>query len=303
MNEDRRQLLLRGTPALAGLAALPHRAESARDRPGPMGGAPVALDDEALLSAFVKARHALDERVTCGWMDATTYAFVDGVTYPLYRLRAGTWAWLRRVDATHFEGRTLEVAYFFDLQTDELLTRLTMPVTGREVEVKPYRAGPSDLAVGVREQSSDAFRMAAETRDGSAFFRPGTRQRSQALSQPVREGNRLYIREDVATRVLGEAGGRPRFFYAEWTITEVAWNDVQNVRLLSADSTLQYSAIAAFRPWMKMEGVEGHTLQNGRGGKLHRAADFPSRFFETVRRFDPDLLDDPRKVLGEIRRG
>jgi hypothetical protein len=303
MNTDRRQLFLTGATALTGLATLPIAAGQAAAATPPVGGVPVALDDEALLTAFVKARYALDERVTCGWMDATTFAFVDGAVYPLYRLRAATWSRLRRVDATHFEGRGLEVAYFFDPRSDELLTRLKMPVTDREVEVKPYRAGPSDLSVGVREQLTDAFRMAGETRDGAAFFRPGTRQRSAALSQPVRERDRLYIREDVSTRVMGAAGARPAFFYAESTISEVAWKDVRNPRLLSADATLQYSAIAAFRPWMKMDGVEGHTLQSGRGGKLQRAEDLPPRLLEMVRRFDPDLLDDPRRVLGEIRGG
>lgn len=302
MHHDRRQMLRTAAGALAGLAAAQTPADSGAPRARIPGGVPVGLDDEALLTAFVKARYALDERVTGGWIDAMTYAFIDGATYPLYRLRAGTWVWLRRIDATRFEGRTLETAYFFDPQTDELLTRLTMPVTGREVEVRPYRAGPSTLAVGVREQSIGAFRMAAETRDGAAFFRPGTTYRSRVLSQPVREGDRLHIREEISTRVLTEAGGRPRFFYAEWTITSVAWRDVLDRRLRSADSTVQYSAIAAFRPWMQMQGVDGHTLQNGRGGKAHRAEDFPPRFLEALRRFDADLLDDPRKVLGEIRR-
>jgi hypothetical protein len=298
MDTDRRQMLLSGTATLAGLVAVPTQANAARAQPGPAGGVPAELDDGALLAAFVKARYALDGRVTCGWVDVITHAFMDGATYPLYRLRAGTWSWLRRVDATRYTGRTLEVAYFFDAETDEPLTRLAMPVTGHEVDVKPYRAGPSNLMVGVREQSTDVFRMAAETRDGSAFFRPGTRQRSQTLSQPVREADRLYIREDIATRVMDEAGARPRFFYAEWTITEVAWSDVRNPRLMSATSTLQYSAVAAFRPWMRMDGVEGHTLQNGRGGKVPGAEHFPPRLLEMVRRFDPDLLDDPRKVLG-----
>ncbi len=298
MDTDRRQLILTGPAALAGLAGVPTPASASRGQPGPAGGVPAALDDAALLAAFVKARYALDGRITCGWVDATTYAFVEGATYPLYRLRAGTWSWLRRVDATRFEGRTLEVAYFFDAGTDEPLTRLAMPVTGREVEVRPYRAGPSDLVVGVREQSTDVFRMAAETRDGAAFFRPGTRQRSQALSQPVREADRLYIREDIAARVSGEAGARPKFFYTEWTITEVAWRDVRNPRLMSAASRLQYSAIAAFRPWMRMDGVDGHTLQNGRGGKVAGAEQFPPCLLEMVRRVDPDLLDDPRRVLG-----
>ena len=51
---------------------------------------------------------------------------------------------------------------------------------------------------------------------------------------------------------------------------------------------------------MKMDGVDGHTLQNGRGGRARRKEDLPPRFLEMVRKYDPDLLDDPGKVLGAM---
>lgn len=267
---------------------------------GANGGTAVVMSDSDLLTAFAKVRHALDDRLTMGWVDAITYAFIDGATYPLYRLRAGTWVRMRRIDDLHFTGRTLEIAYFFDPTTDELLTKLKMPVTGREVEVKPYRAGPSKASLGVREQQTGAFRMASESRDGSSFFREGRTLRNQALSQPVREGDDLFIREDQGTRVSATEGGKPIFFYSEWTITRANWKDVQNPNLKYVDSTLQYSAVAAFRPWMKMDGVDGHTLQNGRGGRARADEELPPRFREMVRRFDPDLLDDPAKVLGAL---
>lgn len=303
MSTDRRDFLFNGlvtSGLLASAGTLAGAGASARGTSGPTGGVPVAMSDEALVTAFAKARHALDDRLTIGWVDATTYAFIDGATYPLYRLLAATWVRMRRVDALHFAGRTLETAYFFHPETGELLSELRMPVTGKVVPVKPYRAGPSPASLGVREQASGTFRMGQESRDGASFFREGTTQRHQTLSQPIREGDDLYIREDMGTRVMGPGGGKPIFFYSEWTITRANWKDIQNPKLAWVDSTLQYSAVAAFRPWMQMDGVDGHTLQNGRGGRARRTEDLPPRFVEMVRRFDADLLEDPVKVLGAM---
>lgn len=300
MPMNRRSLLVAGGTALAGATGAGPATAEASGRPGTSGGEPATLTDAQLLSAFAKARYSLDDRLTCGWMDATTYAFIDGATYPLYRLLAATWVRVRRVDDLHFVGRTLETAYFFDVETGAPLTRLRMPVTGREVDVKPYRAGPSNLSLGVREETGGSFRMAAESRDGQSFFRQGTTRRLQSLSQPMREGDTLYIREDLSTRVFGPDGGKPVFFYAEWTQTALPWKAAIDPRVASVESTLSYSAVAAFRPWMQMDGVDGHTLQNGRGGKVERVAALPARLLERARIHDPDLLDDPAKVLGAL---
>jgi hypothetical protein len=307
MTTDRRSLLSLGGAALLGTAAglTPSSDALAMARGGgpgadPTGGEPAPLTDAQLLSAFAKARHSLDDRLTFGWMDATTYAFIDGAAYPLYRLLAGTWVRVRRVDELHFVGRTLETAYFFDIATGAPLTRLRMPVTGREVEVKPYRAGPSNLSLGVREETTGSFRMASESRDGASFFRQGTTRRAQSLSQPMRDGDTLYIREDLSTRVFGPEGGKPVFFYAEWTQTALPWKAARNPRVACVDASLSYSAVAAFRPWMQMDGVDGHTLQNGRGGKVQRLDALPPRLLEMVRRHDPDLLADPVSVLGAL---
>jgi len=43
------------------------------------------LSDDEMLRCFIKLRSSLDDRVTMGWVDAVNYAFVEGVTYPLYR--------------------------------------------------------------------------------------------------------------------------------------------------------------------------------------------------------------------------
>lgn len=303
MTTDRRSLLSLGGATLLGTAAgLSAPVDGLAGGRGGVtsGGEAAQLTDVELLSAFAKARHSLDDRLVFGWMDATTYAFIDGAIYPLYRLLAATWVRVRRVDDLHFVGRTLETAYFFDIATGAPLTRLRMPVTGREVEVKPYRAGPSNLALGVREEKRDSFRMANESRDGSSFFRQGTTLRTQSLSQPVRDGGMLYIREDLSTRVFGPNGGKPVFFYAEWTQTSLPWKVARDPRVACSDSSVIYSAVAAFRPWMRMDGVDGHTLQNGRGGKVQRREELPPRLLEMVRAHDPDLLADPARVLGAL---
>ena len=144
----------------------------------------VPLDDAALMHTFMKLRGATDGRLTIGWMDAVNYAFIDGETWPMYRLLAATWQTFRKASDTLYESRTLEIAHFIDMQTGALLQKLTMPVSGAVVDVPAYRAGPSNGKVALRLDETRDFRMASETKDGASFFRTGKAVAS-AAGQPA----------------------------------------------------------------------------------------------------------------------
>jgi len=293
-----RRGLIAATGAVGAATLLSATATATASAAPASGPVALTLDDPALLQAFVKARSSLDNRLTIGWMDAVTYAFIDGATYPLYRLLAATWQSHQRVSPIRFEGRSLEIAHFLDLGATELLASLTMPVTGKVIDVPRYRAGPSEVALVVHDDSRSEFRMQGETRDGASFFRTGTSERRQGLSEPQRDGADFLIRQDLDTRVLPEGASRPSFFYREWTITRAPWAAIADDAVLSADCEVLYSAIAAFRPWMQMDGISGHTLQNGRGGKVQDAARLPPKLLELTTRIYPDLLKDPRAALA-----
>jgi hypothetical protein len=259
---------------------------------------PVALDDAALMRTFMKLRGATDERLTIGWMDAVNYAFVDGETWPMYRLLAATFQTFRRSSDTLYQSRTLEVAHFVDIRTGALLQKLTMPVTGTVVDVPAYRAGPSDGKVALRLDETRDFGMASETAQGASFFRRGKAIAQQLVSEPQLEDGMFRVREDLNTRVLPAEPGQRGFFYREWTIWRGDWKALQDPAVHCVSTDVIYSAATAWRPWMKMGNAPGNTLQNGLGGKVERVEDLPPEVLRLTRQVHPDLVADPLGVLA-----
>jgi hypothetical protein len=296
MNVDRRNLLARGLGLTAGaiLPAAPALARALRTT------TPEALNwsGPQMLEAFVKARSSLREEFTIGWVDASTYAIMNGETSPLYRLLAATWQRHKRTSDTRFDGQALEVAFYLDFKTGERLENLTMPRTGAVVTVPNYRAGPSANAIVVEDKQREDFSMASETKDGSSFFNSGASEREQYLSQPQRDAADFVIRQTLGTRVMTKGVDKPVFFYHEWTINRSPWREITNPKLVSATVEVQYSSIAAFRPWMQMKSVDGHTLQNGRGGKVSGPQALPPQLLQLCQRYHPDLLENPDKVFA-----
>jgi hypothetical protein len=258
----------------------------------------VPLDDAALMRTFMKLRGATDERLTIGWMDAVNYAFVEGETWPMYRLLAATFQTFRRSSDTLYQSRSLEVAHFIDIRTGALLQKLTMPVTGTVVDVPPYRAGPSEGKVALRLDETRDFRMASESAQGASFFRTGKAIAQQLVSEPQLEAGTFRVREDLNTRVVPSEPGQRGFFYREWTIWSGDWKALQDPAVHSVSTEVIYSAATAWRPWMKMGNAPGNTLQNGRGGKVERVEDLPPEVLRLTRQVHPDLVADPLGVLA-----
>lgn len=258
----------------------------------------LAWSGPQMLDAFIKARSSLREEFTIGWVDATTYAVIGGETTPLYRLLASTWQKHRRVSATEFESKTLEVAFYLDANTGTRLEKLTMPRTGTEVTVPNYRAGPTAGKIVAEENLHDDFTMARETQGGNNFFRSGTSYRAQKLLQPQRDADDFLIRQALGTRVMAQGVEKPVFFYHEWTVNRAPWRDITNPRVVSTAVEVQYASIAAFRPWMQMQTIDGHSLQTGRGGKVWAAAQLPPQLLALCKQYHPDLIADAARVFS-----
>ena len=293
---NRRQLLTTGVAVSAAATFAPAGA-TARN-PASHTPEDLAWSGTQMLDAFIKARSSLREEITIGWVDATTCAVINGETIPLYRLLAATWQQHHRAGATAFEGKTLEVAFYLDAKTGTRLEKLTMPRTGIEVTVPNYRSGPSASKIVVEESLHDDFKMATETQSGSKFWRNGASYRAQQLSQAQRDGDDFLIRQVLGTRVMAQDSEKPVFFYHEWTVNRAPWRDIMNPRVVSTAVEVQYSSIAAFRPWMQMQSVDGHTLQTGRGGKVWAAEQLPPQLLAMCRQFHPDLIADPARVFS-----
>ena len=285
---------------LAGALAAPFLAGCAPgDRTDEVSGlTDLNLSDEEMLYYFIKLRSSHDDRVTMGWVDAVNYAFIEGVTYPLYRLLSTTIRQMTRVNDSLYKSVSLEVAMYMDINTGELLDTLTMPVTGNVVEVPLYRAGPSHMDMTVRAEDTNEFTMQQETVDGESFFATGQVESQRFISLPQRRGDDFYIRQDISARVFPAGESNPSFFYREWTINQGSWAALADPSAVSVPVDVAYIANTAFRPWMQMGDTPGHTVQNGRGGKAETPEGLPVELLRLVKLHHPDLIEDPRGVLA-----
>ncbi|MYH33763.1 MAG: DUF1838 domain-containing protein [Gammaproteobacteria bacterium] len=292
-NLNRRSLLAGaiGAPFLAGLAPGAHADEYS-------GLTDLNLSDDEMLYYFIKLRSSHDDRVTMGWVDAVNYAFIDGVTHPMYRLLSTTIRQMRKVNDSLYKSVSLEVAMYMDIETGELLDKLTMPVTGNVVDVPLYRAGPSHMDMTVRAEDTNDFTMQQETVDGESFFATGQVESQRFISLPQLRGDDFYIRQDISARVFPAGESRPSFFYREWTINQGSWAALSDPSLASVPVDVAYIANTAFRPWMQMGDTPGHTVQNGRGGKAFGPDELPVELHRLVKLHHPDLIEDPRGVLA-----
>jgi len=280
-----------GAPFLAGMAPGAQADEYS-------GLTDLDLSDDEMLHYFIKLRSSLDDRVTMGWVDAVNYAFVDGVTYPLYRLLSTTIRQMRKVDDSLYKSVSLEVAMYMDIETGELLDKLTMPITGNVVDVPLYRAGPSHMDMTIRADETTEFTMEDETVEGESFFVSGQAESKRFISLPQRRGDDFYIRQDISARVFPPGQQAPSFFYREWTINQGSWKALADPSVISANVDVAYIANTAFRPWMQMGDTPGHTVQNGRGGKAESPDGLPVELLRLVKLHHPDLIEDPRRVLA-----
>lgn len=257
----------------------------------------MSLAGPALLDAFMKMLARTDGRIAVGWMDGTTHAFIDGATFPLYRLFAATWYQYRRVSPDRFDGATIEVAFYHDIETGAPLESLRMPVTGTVVEVPRYRTGPTATKAVLHLDEERPFGMAPRGRAGGNFFRSGIARSRADITRPERDGAMFLVHESHDTRVIPDDPGAPGFFYREWTIRKAPWDVVMDPQTTGATTEVIYASLAAYRPWMKMEGVPGHTIQSGLGAKIQRVQDLPGRILDLCRKYHPDLVDEPEKAF------
>ena len=288
-----RRALLAGALGAPLAASLPAQAQEDYS-----GLTDLQLSEEDMLSMFLKLRCSLDERVTMGWVDAVNYAFVEGVTYPFYRLLSTTIRQVQRVDDLLYKSVSLEVAMYVDIETGELGDTLSNPVTGETIEAPLYRAGPSHTEISIRGEETSEFTMDRETVDGSSFFLSGQAVSERYISLPQRRGDDFYIRQDVSTRVYSGDASKPSFFYREWTTNRGSWKQLSDDSMVAVPSDVAYLATTAFRPWMKMGDTPGHTVQNGRGGRALSPDGLPTELLRLVRIHHPDLLDNPEGVLA-----
>ena len=299
---QRRDCLAGGLSILAAAAVAEHAAASstASARPSAAAAAALAarLTGSALLDAFVRMRGRTDGKLVFGWLNATRSTVIDGDIVPLCGVIAGTVQRWERIAEDRYEVTDLEIAHYTDLGSGELLDTLKMPQTGRVVSVPRYRFGPTKVRFALALDEWEEFEPAKAAANASQFAPRSSLHLVRSVGPAWAVGDDLLLRADEYGRVYPDRAKPPTVFYREWMIWRAAAAALARAATPSVAANYAYSALSGWRPWMQMEGVRGHTAENGIGAKAERWSDCPEQFLALTRRVHPDVLDHPERALG-----
>jgi hypothetical protein len=295
LSPARRRLLKGLALSSVGLASLP------RDGIAAAHAAP-ELDLSSpgnLLAASVKMRGTLDEQLAFIWLRGLRYTLVDGTATPICGYLGGSITRYRQLADDAFEFLLYEISYYTDLETGEVLQTLRMPHTGREVEVPLYRTGPGRHVIMMSNEEEldwSAERTTSEALakqiapDAKVFYRFD-------LRPAITQDNRVWIRSDSFTRLVPTDPEQAGMFYKEAITYQASRQDLAAAGATQVDASISFAIATAWRPWMQMSGVDGHTVTDGVGGKALRMEDMPADFLRFTADNHPDVLDNPAALL------
>lgn len=252
-----------------------------------------------LLSAAVKMRGTLDERLAYIWLRGLRYTLVDGEAVPLCGYLGGAITRYRQLADDMFEFLLYEVSYYTDIETGEVLDTLRMPYTDNEVKVPLYRTGPGRHVLMIaNEEELEWSRELTTTEELAKAIAPDAKVFYRFNLRPaIQFGDQVWIRSDSFTSLVPNDPSNEPMFYKEAITYQANKADFDVPDATSVNSTLSFAIATAWRPWMQMTGIDGHTVTDGIGGKVLDIFDLPDDFVRFTKKHHPDVLDDPAALL------
>jgi hypothetical protein len=270
----------------------------------PALAAPQELDldhDADLLRALIKMRGSLAPELVIGWLRAKRFAVSGSRVEPLCGVLAATFYRFRQLTDDKFEAVALEVTYYTDFDTGELLDTLVMPFAGHEVTVPTHRFGPATTRFAVRLEEREEFEPATGT-EQDQFAPAATVLMSKSIAKERIRHGELFLRHEEYGRVYPRDAEDPSLFYKESTVWSAPLRDVLDPDTRSVQSRVAYSAMTAWRPWMQMGDVPGFTTSNGFGGRARSLEDLPDDYLRFTEQRHPDVLEGPEALLDAMEK-
>jgi len=293
MAQNRRQLLKGLGLSSFGLALLP-------TIPGPMADTGLDLRSPSrLLSTSIRMRGSLEQRLAFIWLRGIRYTLVDGEALPLCGYIGGSITRYRQLSDDAFEFLLYEISYYTDLQTGEVLDKLRMPYTDRDVEVPLYRTGPGRHVVMIaNEEELDWSRENTTSEALAQQIAPDAKVYYRFNLRPaIEHGEQVWIRSDSFTRLVPRDPKQAPMFYKEAITYQASRSDLADLSTPQVDAQLSFAIATAWRPWMQMGDIDGHTVTDGIGGKVMDMRDMPEDFIRFTEKHHPDVLADPAALL------
>lgn len=252
-----------------------------------------------LMRALVRMRGSLDERIACIWLRGIRYTLVDGEALPLCAYLGGSITRYRQLAEDTYEFLIYEISYYTDIESGEILKTLRMPYTEREVSVPLYRSGPGrHVIMMANEEELEWSRESTTSEELARQIAPDAKIYYSLRVRPsLAFGGNVWIRSDSFTRVAPYDPDEKSMFYKESITYRAREADLAEPDAPQVDATISFAIATAWRPWMEMAGVNGHTVADGFGGKVFDIGAMPDDFVRLTAAHHPDVLEDPAALL------
>lgn len=239
-----------------------------------------------LLTAIIKMRGSTAPKLSMGFVIGSYYGIVDDKAMPLFGVLAGTFSEYRQIDAETYKARALEVAYFTDIDTGQLMETWDNPYTGETVTVPQTRMGPSTTLV--RATGLEVQRPAGEAigMDLKHRFRPAVTVEDQ-----------VWVTEEIQA-VAGIPGRKP-FVYNEMSTYHSNRGDLEDPNQASVRSNVEFHSIISWRPWMKMGDRPGHLTGRASGRHVKSYDELPALYQSLNQQHHPDVAENALALLKD----
>lgn len=263
-------------------------------------------DPVSVLRTLHKMRGSEDGRIAMGWLKGRRYGVVDAEIIPLMGMVTGTFARHSVLDDGSISLASFELAFYTDLETGEVLDKLTIPYTGRAVEVPRLILGPSQSVIKpifheIREMGGAEAPPEGKRSDSESAMRPQGSMRFERWLGPVTVKNgHVWITEASSASLTPAEAGADKVVYSESVTYKGDYDDVVNPDLRTIKSTLGYTGITSWRPWMQMGDHPGHTTSHAMGSKTYDVDGLPDDYRTMAEQYYPEALADPASVLDQL---
>lgn len=247
-----------------------------------------SLEDMAAskrLDTMIRIMGNTDGGVAIRWTHGVLSGVVDQETTQLLGISQQVFTRHRRREDGSFDAVYLELVYFTDLKSGEVLEQWSNPYTDRKVTVPAQVLGPTPIKIPLN------LKVINEPYPMEGIVNTHWLEPLPTLGGDVSFNERI----DSYVPPMTE-GGAPLKFHEVFAF-RASSASLSNRKLPHVPATVDKFNIISWRPWMEMSDVDGVTMSRGAGRVITDYQELPPDLAEKNQTFFPDVIAEIEDYL------
>ena len=244
------------------------------------------IDPAERLDDIVRIVGRADGGIAARWTDGVLSANVGAEATPLFRVLSQIYSRHRRRADGGYDVVVLELVYFTDLQTRQLLQTWRNPFIGQDVPVPQTTLGPTPFVI----RPSLVAERAAAFSAGAKF--------EQRYDIESADGDDVWVTEALDSVIPPPADSLPAFGFHEHFTFQASRAALAVRSRAHVPCIVQKSNVLSYRPWMLMGDRPGTTTTRAHGRVLDDPARLPPTFLALNHEHGRAVLDGLERQLA-----